>query len=216
MDINNNVVYLLKKNTVESYIANIVTNRKISFDKLIRKTSSFKKVDLAYPTLIIGWNNVKSLYPKQSILDKIIDNKLFWTFDKNERKNEYEKDIKSFLKFVINDIESTIIYKFVNILTCKFSTYKRLINFIKNNNEKTIWIENNSFIYIYFNKFVVGISLSDLEYVNVDSNKIIELIKENTYNHVFTDLSSISYSLINIIGNNKQIIPYLLEKQRYL
>lgn len=201
---------------MESYIANIVTNRKISFDKLIRKTSSFKKVDLAYPTLIIGWNNVKSLYPKQSILDKRIDNKLFWTFDKNERKNEYEKDIKFFLKFVINDIESTIIYKFVNILTCKFSTYKRLINFIKNNNEKTIWIENNSFIYIYFNKFVVGISLSDLEYANVDSNKVIELIKENTYNHVFTDLSSISYSLINIIGNNKQIIPYLLEKQRYL
>ena len=216
MDINNNVVYLLKKNTVESYIANIVTNRKISFDKLIRKTSSFKKVDLAYPTLIIGWNNVKSLYPKQSILDKRIDNKLFWTFDKNERKNEYEKDIKSFLKFVINDIESTIIYKFVNILTCKFSTYKRLLNFIKNNNEKTIWIENNSFIYIYFNNFVVGISLSDLEYANVDSNKIIELIKKNTCNHVFTDLSSISYSLINIIGNNKQIIPYLLEKQRYL
>lgn len=201
---------------MESYIANIVTNRKVSFDKLIRKTSSFKKVDLAYPTLIIGWNNVKSLYPRQSILDKRIDNKLFWTFDKNERKNEYEKDIKSFLKFVINDIESTIIYKFVNILTCKFSTYKRLINFIKNNNEKTIWIENNSFIYIYFNKFVVGISLSDLEYANVDSNKIIELIKKNTYNHVFTDLSSISYSLINIIGNNKQIIPYLLEKQRYL
>ena len=201
---------------MENYIANIVTSRKINIDKLIKRTLSIKKADLRYPTLIIGWNNVKSLYPDQSILEKKIDNKLFWTFDKNERKNEYERDLKNFLKFSIDNIVSTVEYRFINLLTCKFSMYKRIISFIKGDIEKTVWIENNSFIYVYYNNMVIGLSLSDLEYANISSDKVIFMIMENKHNHVFIDLSTVSYSLINIIGSNKQIIPYLLDKQRYL
>lgn len=201
---------------MEKYIANIITTRKLNVDKLIKKSASIEKVNLSHPTLIVGWSKVKQLFPNQSILDKQISNDLFWTFDKNERKNEFEKDIKKFFLYVINSLTNKIVYKFINVLTCKFSTYKRLISFIKNDEKKVIWIEKNSFIYILYKNNVIGISLSDLDYAGISIEKVVNLIKSNSNNFVFTDLSTISYSLINTIGANKQIIPYLLEKQIYL
>ena len=83
-------------------IANIVTKRKITFDSLICKCKSINDIDSTKPTLIIGWEEVKSIYGKNiSILEKQIDEKTFWTFDKTERRNDYEKDINAFYFFII-------------------------------------------------------------------------------------------------------------------
>ena len=83
-------------------IANIVTKRKVTFDSLICKCKSINDIDSTKPTLIIGWEEVKSIYGKDiSILEKQINEKVFWTFDKTERRNDYEKDIFTFISFSI-------------------------------------------------------------------------------------------------------------------
>ena len=38
------------------------------------------------PTLIVGWERVKKLYPKASILKKKIKDNLYWTFSPTEKR----------------------------------------------------------------------------------------------------------------------------------
>ena len=57
------------------YIANIITNSKIDVCEYINVAKNINDVDLQIPTLIIGWGNVKDLYPNANILEKKINEK---------------------------------------------------------------------------------------------------------------------------------------------
>lgn len=201
---------------MKEYICNIITNRRIGVDKLIRKSCSMDNVDMSLPTLLVGWRNVKRIYPSQPILEKKISDRLYWTFDKDERRNEFDRDLRKFVSGVISEIAFSVKYRFINILTCGMPMYRRILSFINSPVRKTIWIDNGSFMYIYYSKTTVGISLDDMDYANVNVNKVINKVKDNPDNHVFLDLSKLSYGIIKMVGDNKYIIPYLLEKQEYL
>lgn len=191
-------------------IANIVTNKKVTFDSLICKCKNIEEIDTTKPTLIIGWENVKSIYGNNiSILNKQINNKIFWTFDKNERRNDYEKDINRFYYFIIRDLINNIKYKYINVITSNFSTIKRLINFIDSEEIKHIFIDNERFIFIYYKNTVCGVSLDDLKYLNIDIHKCLNRIKINKNNHVINNDLFLSIKLRRIIGSDKVIIPYL-------
>lgn len=121
-------------------IANIVTKRKVTFDSLICKCKSINDIDSTKPTLIIGWEEVKSIYGKDiSILEKQINEKVFWTFDKTERRNDYEKDINAFYYFIIKDLIKNVKYSFINVITAQYSLIKRFLNFVKGNKTKYIY-----------------------------------------------------------------------------
>jgi hypothetical protein len=52
--------------------------------------------DYSRPTLIVGWDYVKRQYPEQNILDKKINNNVFWTFSKEEDEKKFLRDTKAF------------------------------------------------------------------------------------------------------------------------
>lgn len=191
-------------------IANIVTKRKITFDSLICKCKSINDIDSTKPTLIIGWEEVKSIYGKNiSILEKQIDEKTFWTFDKTERRNDYEKDINAFYFFIIKDLINNIKYKYINVITAKYSLIKRFLNFIKSDKKKYIYIDYNRFVFIYCDGVVCGVSLDDLRYMDININKCLNILKSNKNNCILENDSFLSIKLKRIIGNDKMIIPYL-------
>ena len=77
-----------------NYIGRIITKNKLESSTLFDITSSLKKVNDDIPTLIIGWNNAKTIYGDNlDILDKKISKNLYWTFSKREKRNDYENDI---------------------------------------------------------------------------------------------------------------------------
>lgn len=191
-------------------IGNIVTKKKITFDSLICKCKSISEIDKTNPTLIIGWDEVKSIYGNDiSILEKQIDENIFWTFNKTERRNDYERDINKFYCFIIKNLVNNVKYHLINVLTIKYSSAKRLIDFINSDIVKHIYIDNNRFIFIYYNNTVCGISLDCLRYVNIDTNKVIKKIKKNPNNHLIDNDLFLSIKLRRIIGDDKMIIPYL-------
>lgn len=191
-------------------IANIITKKRYTFDSLICKCKSMDEIDSSKPTLIIGWDEVKSIYGKNlSILEKKISDNIFWTFDKTERRNDYEKDINAFYCFILKNLIKSIKYKFINTITIKYSLAKRFINFINNDETKYIYIYNNRFVFIYCNGVVCGVSLDDLDYLGININKCIEKLKCNKNNHVVDNDSFLSIKLRRIIGDDKMIIPYL-------
>jgi hypothetical protein len=86
---------------------------------------------------------------------------------------------------------------------------KTFINLIKSDKNKFIYVHNNSFIYLFYDNFVIGISIEDLEYMDICSKKVFRLLYSNKNNIVFYDTSFISKEVKNIIMDNKIIIPYL-------
>lgn len=191
-------------------IANIVTKRKVTFDSLICKCKNINDIDSTKPTLIIGWEEVKSIYGKDiSILEKQINEKVFWTFDKTERRNDYEKDINAFYYFIIKDLIKNVKYSFINVITAQYSLIKRFLNFVKGNKTKYIYIDNNRFVFIYCDGVVCGISLDDLRYMDINVNKCLNILKSNSNNHIVENDSFLSIKLKRIIGDDKMIIPYL-------
>lgn len=191
------------------YIGNIITDKKVNFDSLINKCKSYNDIDTSVPTLIIGWNNVKSIFPNVSILDKEINSNVFWTFGRTERRVDYERDINSFYLYCIKNISSHIKYKFFNVTTTTYSKCKRLINFISNNILKTIYIHDDSSIFILFENNVIGISLNDIDYLNIKKEKVLNIINKNSNNRVIENDNFLSIRMRRIIGDNKIIIPYL-------
>lgn len=191
-------------------IANIITKKRYTFDSLICKCKNIEEIDSSKPTLIIGWEEVKSIYGNNiSILEKKINENIFWTFDKTERRNDYEKDVNSFYYFIIKNLIKNIKYRFINIITINYSLAKRFIRFINNDEIKYIYIYDNRFIFIYCKGVVCGLSLDDLDYLNIDIKKCINIIKSNKNNNVIDNDLFLSIKLRRIIGDDKMIIPYL-------
>lgn len=193
-------------------IANIVTDKKIKgISGFIDVKSPTDEIDYTRPTLIVGWKNVISIYNenKPSILNKKINDKLSWTFAREERRTDYERDINQFYKSIFDDISKRISYYYIDFTKLKISGLKKVLNFIYSPQIKYIYCHNNSFIYIYYDNKVIGISLDILDYFNVEKSKIIRIIKSNKSNVFFDNDDFLSLQLKRILGNNKVIIPYL-------
>jgi hypothetical protein len=190
------------------YIANIITKSKLDVSDYINVVNDIDGVDLQIPTLIVGWSKVKEFYPDADILVKQINETVCWTYSNREKRQEYEPDLAKFIKNVFENLESRIKYTFFNVLTSKLSKVKGLINYINSPITKFIYISDKS-IYIYDNKQVIGVSLSDLEYYGIHREKILDFIKRNPKNRLILNDNFLSWKLKRIIGDNGKIIPYL-------
>ena len=142
-------------------------------------------------------------------MEKQINEKVFWTFDKTERRNDYEKDINAFYYFIIKDLIKNVKYSFINVITARYSLIKRFLNFVKGDKTKYIYIDNSRFVFIYCDGVVCGISLDDLRYMDINVNKCLNILKSNSNNHIVENDSFLSIKLKRIIGDDKMIIPYL-------
>ena len=165
--------------------------------------------DSTLPILIIGYNKAKKKFPKLSILDKKIDKNIFWTFGKKEKREEYEKDIKSFFQLVINQAITNISYYYVNCYTIKYSKVKKIINIIHNKEKKYIYIKNN-IIYIYYNNYVLGISLEMLDWMDIKRKKIFQLLYQNPNNIIRFSDAFLEIPIKNLLQNKKYVIPYFM------
>jgi len=88
----------------------IVSKRKINnlvdFVGVIDDVS--KVEDPTKPFLIVGLEEAKKVSPNFSILNKMLDIDVFWTFGKTERRVDYERDLDKFYDYVLNkSIENT-------------------------------------------------------------------------------------------------------------
>ena len=193
------------------YIGRIISNKE-NIDTLdfVDVTKNIGSIDNFIPTLIIGKKKAEEIYGKENIkvLDKKITNNVTWTFDKVERRNEYERDLKMFNDSLIKTIKKNIKYEFFNIYIEPISRIKKLISFIKSPKIKYIYIFNDH-IYMYYNNIVYGISLSDIQYLGINKNRILRLLNSNSSNIIVENHDFLSKKMRQIIKEDKILIPYL-------
>lgn len=165
--------------------------------------------DATKPMLIIGWKEAKKYKENLSILTKQISENTFWTFGKTEKRNDHERDILLFYQFILNKSIKDIRYYYVNIFNIKYNKIKNLINILNNQNLKYIYIYKN-IIYIYYNNYILGISLEMTNYLGIDKRKIIDKLKANPSNKIFFNYHFLDDKMKIILENKKYIAPYFI------
>lgn len=165
--------------------------------------------DYSIPTLIVGKKRAVELFGAEKIhmLDKHIQDNVCWTFAKNERRVDYEEDVKRFVVSITDKIKRGVNYYFINIFIEKLSFLKKFIAYMYGNERKSVFVTSKH-IYIYGGKNVLGLSRGDFDYAGIDSDKVIEKIKSNPHNIVFTE-EDLPPDIAKFSKSNNILVPYL-------
>ena len=191
------------------YIANIITKGKIDISVFFNVVDDINNVDLSIPTLIVGWNDVKRLFPNQNILNHDITDTISWTFSKREKRYQYEKDIEKFTTKVMNCVNQDVNYRFFNYLLASQTKRDNFIKYIQKGNCSLYHTPRFLYLYNGVDKITIGISLMDLTYVGIKPNDFIAFLNVNRNNIVYDKLKSGDYETFSLVKDNTKIIAYL-------
>lgn len=165
--------------------------------------------DPTKPFIIIGLNEAKEISPNFSILNKVLDVDVFWTFGKTEKRTEHERDLENFYKYVLDKSINNIKYYYINILNLKYNKIKKLYNIIISSDRKYIYTSNDM-LYIFYDNNILGISLRILKYIKIDIKKIFRLLYKNKNNIIYNTDSFLTNEMKKVITNKKYVIPYFI------
>jgi hypothetical protein len=197
-------------------LGQILTNYKnIEVNEFIRVTNDKTTLDNKLPLLIIGKNNAREIIGESNMkyLDRKVNDKIYWTFGKTERRDEFERDLKNFNDLVINNLIKSVKYEFINSFTLTYSKVKKIINLVNLKEYKTYLILDNT-LYLYHSNTVYGISLNELKYIGLNQERVLKLLNRNSYNNFLKNQYCISKEIRNVLKNKVFLVPYIyfLEK----
>jgi hypothetical protein len=191
------------------HIANIVTNSNITVDKYFNISNSLDNIIQDLPTLIIGWDIVKTINPDVDFIDKKLSYNIFWTFKKSERRDIYQEDLYNFITYCYKNLIKDIDYSFIDLITLTDSEIKESFNNIKKC-KKSATYQYNDMIYVYCDNTIYGIDLKLVKYLDYDVKKTIEKIKKNSFVFLSGDQILIEYKdIIESLDNEVKYVPYL-------
>jgi hypothetical protein len=191
------------------HIANIVTNSNITVDKYFNISNSLDNIIQDLPTLIIGWDIVKTINPDVDFIDKKLSDNIFWTFKKSERRDIYQEDLYNFITYCYKNLIKDIDYSFIDLITLTDSEIKESFNNIKKC-KKSATYQYNDMIYVYCDNTIYGIDLKLVKYLDYDVKKTIEKIKKNSFVFLSGDQILIEYKdIIESLDNEVKYVPYL-------
>jgi hypothetical protein len=190
-------------------LANIVSDTNISVSDDFKVVDSLDKITEGLPTLIIGYHKIKILYPDFDITTNKVNDNVYWTFRKNEKRDKYEEDLNWFIRKVYSDLINSLSYVFVDPIQYKSKTLLKIIRKIYSS-DNIISYEHDNMIYIYCDKIIFGVDLKLLKFMGVDFNRIKSKIK--SISTVFLEKNEILIEYKNIISffdNKMRYLPYL-------
>lgn len=191
-----------------NYIGNIITKSKID-NSLFYVTDDFEHRIKNLPTLIIGWERTKKLFPKLDILNWQIENDVFWTFGKRERNYQYENDIERFKDYSLKKITENIEYKFFNVLIESKENKKYFFNLLKKN-EKNLFLYNGMlYIYLKDYKKIYGVLLKDIDYEGGSSISFLKKINIKKTTNWINQKDILNNDLFFMFKNTLYMIPYI-------
>jgi len=170
------------------------------------------------PTLIIGWCVVSKMFNEDevSILNKKIKDNLYWTFSPKEDKQEFNENIDEFIDKSYNDFIKDISYHGLDPIIDEFKNPDEFIDkFLPGGKFDNVYLTDD-FIYIYSesNKVIYGIDLKYYNFLRFKTDKLIEVITENTHHVLIEDYTieeGVYQKYKNYLNNDvdKKFIPLI-------
>lgn len=193
------------------YLGIIYTNSSKFEAPQFFKKEKIENFDINNKTLsiILGKKNSIDLFGQVSVLNKQINDNLFWTYNKLEKRNEFEIDVENFFSKTFKNLVKTVKYVNVNIYTVTFSKVKEIYNILTSEVHKKITYISKNMLYIYTNNIVYGLSLDEIKYMGINTSKIIDKIYKLKNNEIITSDSFIKSETKKYLKNYNYLIPYL-------
>ena len=194
------------------YLANVLTDSKAFFNRNVLYNVVKTKEELIpnIPTLIVGWDKVKELYPETSILEWKINDLTYWTYGRRVKRDKFEEDVEKFKKIVFDRVSKSVFYRFFSVLTSSVDEKKEFYSFLNNSEKKFVLLKNNMlYIYTVSSNTTVGVNLADIDYEGGNRSKLLAKLFNNPNVVIVKEQDYISSETRDLINNKKYIIPYL-------
>lgn len=186
----------------------IISEKKIKglepFVKQIQREEDAKE---AFPILIVGWDIAKAHKGYKSVIDRKIDDNVYWTFKKTESRVDFEKDLSAFYKVLINNFIGEIDYKYLSYRNITESRLKKMFQYVNSNDCKCIYLSNDM-LYVPFNKSVIGVSLRVCEYCGISKEKMLSFVKNTS--RIISDKDVEDKSVLKWFQNNRYAMSYMI------
>lgn len=190
-------------------VANIVTTSKINVSDEFNVVNSMNDIIHGLPTLIVGIDIVIKNYPDFNILKICVEDNIYWTFKRTEKRDKFDEDLSWFIKKVYEDLMFDIDYVFVDLLQLRPKTIIKIVRKILSLKEAVTFV-NKDMVYIYGDRLIFGVDLSLLRYMKINIDKIILKIKSISSVFLDNDKILIEYKKnIESLDNKVRYVPYL-------
>ena len=188
------------------HIANIITNSNINVDKYFNIVNSLDNIIPNLPTLIIGWDIVKTINPDADFIDKKLSENIYWTFKKTERRDIFESDLYDFISLSYQNLIKDISYHFVDFIQDLNvrTTFKGILK-----DKQKITYQHQSMLYIYSDKIIYGIDLNQGSYLEYDTEMILHKIKITSKTFLDDKIITEYNDIIEMLDNQIKYIQYL-------
>ena len=192
----------------------IVSDRRFNNMKdFVGFANDISLVDSTKPVLVVGLKKAKEILgDKFNILDKKINDNVYWTFKKTEKRNDFDNDLSLFYKRCINRVTDSVKYCYVNIIRLKYSKLKKLHSILFSGDKKYIYISNDM-LYVLYGTCILGLSLSLLKYCGINPIKILKKIKENKNNEIYEQDKPFVTRIKRAVLNKDYVIPYFMSME---
>jgi hypothetical protein len=190
-------------------IANIVSKNSISVSQDFNVVDSMDKIIIDLPTLIIGVELTESLYPDFDILDRCIEENIYWTFKKTEKRDNFNQDLDWFVTKMYTDLINKVNYVFIDMIQYRKQTLVKIVRKIYNL-ENIVTFIHNDMIYLYGDNIIFGLDLKLVKYMGMNVIKLKDKIKQISTDFLSDSEILIEYkNIVDILNGKMRIIPYL-------
>ena len=169
-------------------IANIVSTINITVSDDFNVVMALDDIIQGLPTLIIGWDYIKKNFPDYDIIDRKLGNNIFWTFKPTEKRDLYQQDLYNFINNTYKNLLDKVKYYFIDPFILTRKQVIKIVRKILTSNDKISYLHDNM-MYIYFDNMIIGINLEMLEFMGLNTDKIVSKIKSS--DGIFLDKDSI-------------------------
>jgi len=160
-------------------IANVVIDANIKLNNKFNVVDSLDKIIEDKPTLVIGLDNAKKINIPLDFLDRKINNSLYWTFSKKEKRLFFEEDLYFFQKEVYNQLKEKNVYTFIDFILDPKESINDFLNYVKNK-KNIITYKNKNMLYLLFDFTIFGVDLEQLRYLGKDNTNTLTFFKNNS------------------------------------
>lgn len=188
-------------------IGNVVTKNKLELNKRFNQVASMDDIIPGIPTLIVGFNEVKTLYPDFNINKLEISQDLYWCFNKNEKRDSHRATLSEFISICYSELTNDIIYLYIDPIHFSKKKLKKVSDKLKSIDNLIGAFINDEVIYLYGDNIIFSFDIEMCKFAGINTEKLIEKYRTMCNGFLDSETIFIYNDDVNLLSN--RFIPFL-------
>ena len=190
-------------------VGNIVVSGNPEMNSNFNVVNHMEDIIEGLPTIVASYEYVRDNYDDYDITNKQLDNNLYWTFAKIERRDDHYKDIEEFITLSYQKLIKGVAYVSIDPIHYKSKQIKKILQKIKSSSNNVAY-KYNDMVYLYSDNVIFGIDLKLMKFIGLDMVKLERKIKSICSEFLDSSEILIEYKdCIERLDNSVKYVPYL-------